>query len=218
MSTDVRLSRISSVPHISPDAAFPTAFQDRAYRGQLKPSRRNYEQVHIPARHASPSRAHELVDRHGARFTSFSIIGGAIFIAGLAFQAALTSGLHVPSFLSYVAQAVVSVEASFLLNRWITRGKRETAFWPSFWRYNLQQTVTVVANLVLYAGLLRLGMNYLLANVLLTAVFAVINYVGGGRRVRYLAIRARGTSNAASRSPFSRRSSGGDRYVAADDE
>jgi putative flippase GtrA len=111
------------------------------------------------------------------------VIGGVLFLAGLTFQAALTSGLHVPSILSYVAQAVLSVEASFLLNRWLTWRKRATAFWPSFGRYNLQKTITVAANLLLYAGLLRLGMNYLIANVLLTAVFTIVNYIGGDRFV-----------------------------------
>ena len=52
-----------------------------------------------------------LLRRHGARFASFSVIGGGIFIAGLLIQAVLTSGLHVPSFISYIFQAVVSVEA-----------------------------------------------------------------------------------------------------------
>ena len=58
-----------------------------------------------------------------------------------------------------------------------------TAFWPALLRFNMQKTVTVAANLVLYAGLLKLGVNYLLANVLLTALFTVINYVGGDRFV-----------------------------------
>ena len=88
-----------------------------------------------------------------------------------------------PSFLSYVAQAVVSIEASFLLNRWYTWDQRATAFWPALLRFNIQKTATVAANLVLYAGLLKLGVNYLLANVLLTALFTVINYVGGDRFV-----------------------------------
>jgi glycosyltransferase involved in cell wall biosynthesis/putative flippase GtrA len=123
------------------------------------------------------------VASHGARLTRFSAIGGAIFIAGLALQAALTSGLHVPSFLSFLSQSVLSIEASFLLNRWLTWRSRGTAVWFSFWRYNVQKTVTVAANLLLYAVLLRLGMNYLVANVLLTGVFTLINYLGGDRFV-----------------------------------
>ena len=172
MSADIGLPCAPHVPPDRPDANFPSVFGHA--RALLKPSRGG---------HASPSLARKLVSRHGARLTSFSLIGGGLFIAGIAFQAALTSGLRVPSVLSYVAQAVLSIEASFLLNRWFTWRKRATAFWPSFRRYNLQKTVTVAVNLVLYAGLLRLGMNYLLANVLLTAVFTVVNYISGDRFV-----------------------------------
>ena len=43
--------------------------------------------------------------------------------------------------------------------------------------------MTIVLNLALYAGLLRLGMNYLVANVALTVVFTVVNYVAGDRLV-----------------------------------
>ena len=129
------------------------------------------------------TRSRGLVNTHRSRFTRFSVIGCGIFLAGLALQAALTGGLRVPAFLSYVVQAVVSVEASFLLNRWVTWRHRGTAFWPSLLRFNAQKAVTVAANLLLYSGLLRLGVNYLLANVVLTAVFTVVNYVGGDRFV-----------------------------------
>ena len=84
---------------------------------------------------------------------------------------------------SYLVQAVVSVETSFLLNRWLTWRDRSTPFWPAFTRFNAQKTVTIVLNLALYAGLLRLGMNYLVANVALTAVFTIVNYVAGDRLV-----------------------------------
>jgi putative flippase GtrA/GT2 family glycosyltransferase len=124
-----------------------------------------------------------LVRKHWARFTSFSLIGGLIFVAGLALQAALTGGMHMHAFLSYLIQAIVSIEASFLLNRWLTWRRRGTAFWPAFLRFNAQKVLTVTANLILYAGLLRLGVNYLLANVLLTAVFTIVNYVAGDRFV-----------------------------------
>ena len=111
------------------------------------------------------------------------MIGGGIFIAGLLIQAVLTSGLHVPSFISYIFQAVVSVEASYFLNRWFTWKGVRTSLWASFLRYNLQKVVTVTANLILYGILLKLGMEYLLANILLTVVFTFVNYIGADRLV-----------------------------------
>ena len=52
-----------------------------------------------------------------------------------------------------------------------------------FIRFNAQKTVTIALNLALYVGLLRLGMNYLVANVVLTVVFTVVNFVAGDRLV-----------------------------------
>ena len=134
-------------------------------------------------RQAPFSRGNNLLRRHGARFASFSVIGGGIFVAGLLIQAGLTSGLRVPSFVSYLVQAVVSVEASYLLNRWFTWKAARTRFWPSFIRFNLQKVVTVTANLILYGVLLKLGVEYLLDNILLTIVFTLVNYIGADKLV-----------------------------------
>jgi putative flippase GtrA/GT2 family glycosyltransferase len=131
-------------------------------------------------RHAAATRK---PDRRGIRFMIFSTIGGAVFLMGLGLQAVLTGLWHVPAVVSYIVQAVASVETSFLLNRWLTWRDRSTPFWPAFGRFNAQKTVTIALNLALYAGLLRLGVNYLVANIVLTAVFTVVNYVAGDRLV-----------------------------------
>jgi putative flippase GtrA len=129
------------------------------------------------------SRVSSLLGRHGAKFASFSAIGGGLFVAGLLFQAGLTGGLRVPSFVSYVVQSVLSVEVSYFLNRWFTWKGAQISLWPSLLRYNLQKVVTVTANLVLYGLLLRLGVEYLLDNVLLTVVFTFVNYIGADKLV-----------------------------------
>jgi putative flippase GtrA len=123
------------------------------------------------------------LERRGARFVVFSGIGGAVFFIGLGLQVVLTGRWHVLPVVSYLIQAVVSVEMSFLLNRWLTWRDRGIPFWLSFARFNVQKAVTIALNLALYAVLLRLGMNYLVANVTLTAVFTVVNYVAGDRLV-----------------------------------
>jgi putative flippase GtrA/glycosyltransferase involved in cell wall biosynthesis len=133
--------------------------------------------------HASQSRGDELLRQHGSRFASFSAIGGGIFVAGLLIQAVLTSGFHVPSLASYLVQAIVSVEASYFLNRLVTWKAAKTPFWGSFLRFNLQKVVTVTANLIAYGILLQLGVEYLLDNILLTVIFTFINYIGADRLV-----------------------------------
>ena len=123
------------------------------------------------------------LDRRGVRFVVFSAIGGFVFLLGLGLQAVLTGRWQMAPLASYLIQAVVSVETSFLLNRWLTWRDRDTPFWLAFTRFNAQKTVTIALNFLLYAGLLRLGMNYLVANVALTAVFTVVNFVAGDRLV-----------------------------------
>lgn len=131
-------------------------------------------------RHAAPP---EPGEGHGKRFTIFSAIGGAVFVLGLALQAVLTGRWHVPAFASYLVQAVVSVELSFVLNRWLTWRDRDTALWQAFGRFNAQKAVTIALNAGLYAGLLHIGMNYLIANIVLTIVFTVVNYAAGDKLV-----------------------------------
>ena len=160
---------------------------DKAVFSSAEPSsgrRANGEQRRRQAgrgRHAATPPPY--LERRGARFVVFSGIGGAVFFMGLGLQAALTGRWHVLPIVSYLIQAVVSVETSFLLNRWLTWRDRGIPFWLAFARFNVQKTVTIALNLALYAALLRLGINYLAANVALTAVFTVVNYVAGDRLV-----------------------------------
>ncbi len=134
-------------------------------------------------RHAAPRQSVLPKVFDGSRFLLFSAIGGFVFLLGFGLQAWLTSGLRVPADASYLAQAVLSIETSFALNRWLTWRDRDTPLLRAFGRFNAQKTVTVALNLALYAGLLWLGMNYLLANVVLTALFTVVNFVAGDRFV-----------------------------------
>jgi putative flippase GtrA/GT2 family glycosyltransferase len=121
--------------------------------------------------------------RRGARFVIFGAVGGTVFLMGLGLQAGLTGDEHLPPVASYLIQAVVSVQASFLLNRCVTWRDRRTPIRPALVRFNAQKTATIVLNLGLYAWLLRLGVNYLLANVVLTGLFTMVNYVAGDRFV-----------------------------------
>ncbi len=128
-------------------------------------------------RHAAPKAG--VLSTRGARFVLFSAIGASVFVLGLAIQYVLTGKFHLPSMWSYLIQAVVSVETNFLLNRWLTWRDRAVPFWTAFIRFNGQRTVTVALNSLLYLGLIRLGMNYLVANIVLTAAFTVVNYLVG---------------------------------------
>jgi len=171
-----------AVPAQLPGSTVPVAGEARTAEVLADKSQGSQVSLAGPnGRHAAPRPPY--LDRRGVRFIIFSGIGGFVFVLGLALQVGLTGGLRLPAMASYLIQAVVSVEASFLLNRWITWRDRDTPLWKSFVRFNLQKTVTVALNVALYAVLLRIGMNYLIANIVLTAVFTAVNYVAGDRLV-----------------------------------
>ena len=134
-------------------------------------------------RHRLDAAGPRYLERHGARFVTFAMIGGTVFVAGFALQVVLTTRLHVPAFASYLIQTVLGVEANFLLNRWLTWRDRVSQFWPECVRFNVQRALTTVLNLASYAGLIYVGMNYLLANIILTAAFTLVNYMVGDRFV-----------------------------------
>jgi putative flippase GtrA len=115
----------------------------------------------------------------GFRFSLFSMIGGGVFVAGLALQILLVRYAHIGADPSYAAQAVFSIELSYLLNRYLTWRDRSVGWWAAAWKFNAQKLIMTVINLVAYALLVRFGMEYVVANVLLTAIFTPVNYVAG---------------------------------------
>jgi putative flippase GtrA len=120
-----------------------------------------------------------LLGEHGVRFASFSVIGGFVFVLGLALQAFLVQVWGLGSIASYLVQAVVSIEASFLLNYYWTWRDKKARFWSAWYRFNTQKIITSVFNLLIYAALVAVHVNYLVANVATTAIFTAVNYVIG---------------------------------------
>ena len=119
--------------------------------------------------------------RHGfaSRFSVFSLIGAGVFFAGLGLQVGLVRYGHLGPDWAYAAQAVFSIELSYLLNRYLTWRDRTIGFWASAWKFNAQKTFMTVINMAAYALLVRVGMQYVVANVLLTAIFTPVNYFAG---------------------------------------
>jgi putative flippase GtrA len=130
---------------------------------------------------APPGRIRALVAEHGTRFASFSVVGGFVFVLGLALQAFLVQICRLGSDVSYLLQGFVSVQVSFLLNYFWTWRDVQVRFWRACYKFNLQKIITTVFNLLVYAGLIAAGINYLVANIATTAVFTAVNYVFGNR-------------------------------------
>jgi putative flippase GtrA len=114
---------------------------------------------------------------HAWRLTSFSVVGAFVFIAGLLFQVALVRYAGMGADLSYAAQAVFSIELSYVANRYVTWHGRESGFWTAAWKFNVQKLLMTVVNMTAYALLVHFGMQYVVANIVLTAIFTPVNYV-----------------------------------------
>jgi glycosyltransferase involved in cell wall biosynthesis len=128
--------------------------------------------------HAQPRGFGDIIASHGIRIGTFSAIGVLVFVLGTGFQWLLVAE-GVGATASYTWQAVFSIELSFALNRWLTWRDRDVRILPALIKWNLQKIALTVPNIAGYAVLVHKGMNWLVANLLMTAVFTVINYVGG---------------------------------------
>lgn len=139
----------------------------------------------------NPSRtgALSVLKKHRVKFVTFVLIGGGLFVLGLLIQAVLTSRMHIGSFDSYLVQAIVTNELSFVLNYRITWRHANTPWVMAFWRFNAQKVLIVTVNLLLYWGVVKLGVNYLAANVLLAIIFTFVNYVGAEKFVFLTSVR-----------------------------
>jgi putative flippase GtrA len=111
------------------------------------------------------------------RLTIFGLNGTAVFAAGLMIQIVLVqyAGMaHVPS---YIAQTVASIQLSFLLSQYLTWRDRSVTFLHGLARFNLQQLAVTGLGMAGYAGLDRLGMNYVVANVAVTALLTPVSFL-----------------------------------------
>jgi putative flippase GtrA len=130
-------------------------------------------------RHRKPSLISRVASEHGRRLTSFSLIGFGVFALGICFQALVVRLMHVPAVSAYVIQVVLSVQANFVANlRW-TWSDRNAPFWRSCLRYNVKRAAGTLLSLALYPLLIKLGMNYLIANGVLVVLLTPANYVLG---------------------------------------
>jgi putative flippase GtrA/GT2 family glycosyltransferase len=116
------------------------------------------------------------VTRHGFRFSLFALIGGGVFVAGLGLQVLLVRYAHFGPDPAYAVQAIFSIELSYLLNRHLTWRDRSIGWWAAAWKFNAQKLLMTVVSMAAFALLVRSGVEYVLANVLLTAIFTPVNY------------------------------------------
>lgn len=115
----------------------------------------------------------------------FGSVGIFVMLVGYATLFVCIDVLRWSPSVAYAIQAVVSIELNFVLSYLITwRDRREDTMWGAFRRFHsVRLLLTVPLNQVLFNGLVRVGMNYLIANSLCITMAMVINYVLNDRFV-----------------------------------
>lgn len=103
--------------------------------------------------------------------------GGIAFLFGLSVQTAFITLAGVGHFTAYVLQTLFSTQVSFLLARYITWRERKVPFFPTLIRYNLQQVTAVLLSILLFAGLDALGIQFAIANFMVTLIIAPLTFI-----------------------------------------
>ena len=123
----------------------------------------------------------EVVHRQGKRISYFAVNGLTVFIIGIAIQVMLIDYVGMSHDLSYMIQTALSVQLNFILSRYVTWWDRNTPFLGALARFNLQQFAVTGLGMAVYAGLDRFGMNYITANVAVTAVLTPVSFISSHR-------------------------------------
>ena len=80
---------------------------------------------------------------------------------------------------SYALQTAFSMLLSFFCNWKVTWSDRHVPLWPSLAKWCLQKGLLNIPNVGLYAWLEHIGLRWMAANVIATAAFMAVNYLGG---------------------------------------
>ncbi len=112
------------------------------------------------------------------KFYVFCAIGGFVFVVGTAVQWLLIH-FGIGATVSYVLKGGVSIELSFALNRLLTWRERHIDLVGALVKWNAQKALIAAPDVGVYALFVGLGLNWLMANIIVTGLFSVINYVGG---------------------------------------
>lgn len=99
------------------------------------------------------------------------------FLFGLGVQTALIRLAGMGHFTAYVLQTICSTQVSFLLARYVTWRDRRVRFFPTLVRYNLQQASAVLLSILLFAGLDAVGVQYAVANLMVTLTIAPLTFL-----------------------------------------
>jgi putative flippase GtrA len=96
---------------------------------------------------------------------------------GVGMLAVLVEVIRLNKYLAGPTVTVISVEVTFLLNKYLNWSDRRGSLVEQWLRFHLVRLGTVTFNQCLYFALVSLGVHYLLVAVLASGVSAAINYL-----------------------------------------
>jgi putative flippase GtrA len=110
------------------------------------------------------------------RVIGYLIVGAVVMVLGFAVLITLVEVLHFDKVIAGVCATIFSVEVNFVLNWRINWGDRRTKFliaWPAF---HAVRVPLLFFNQALYTGLVLVGVWYIGATGITTALSIVWNY------------------------------------------
>ena len=96
---------------------------------------------------------------------------------GLLIQVILVRFVGMDHISSYVAQAVMSTQMNFLLSRYVTMHDRNVPFLRALAGFDIQLLPITGLGIAEYAGLERLAVNYIVANIAVSVLLAPANFL-----------------------------------------
>ena len=102
-----------------------------------------------------------------------------VLAVGVLLQVVLTRYAGMGHIVSYTAQAVVCAQLGFLLSRFLARRDRNMPVMRAAATFNIQQVIVTALGIVSYAWLERHGLNYITANVAVTAALTPASVAAG---------------------------------------
>ena len=107
----------------------------------------------------------------------FAVVGLGVFFAGAALLYSLVRYAGIDPHVAYFITAVFSIEASFALNRLVNWRDRPGSLYRQLASFHVTKVATVILNQLLFAALLIVHVEYMIAMVLITGLITGVNYV-----------------------------------------
>lgn len=117
------------------------------------------------------------------RLVGFSLVGGFVFLLGMALLALQVELLHIDKYIAGATTTAISLQINFLLNKYLNWRERKGALGTQWLRFHATRLGMALANQALYSLLVFLGINYLVATILCTALSTAVNYIGSDKFV-----------------------------------